>query len=162
MPFIISFETFIWSLWGISPLDSWHSQWKTSLIYRKAYSQRSGTQPSLHISVWSCIMLYTRFLFHFGTFRFALIIMCASFFLFLIFLRTTGNTIFHHVLNINANWWTCSCGLYHQIRRQTKILSTLQTKYQLFAFPSLHAGIVYTCWPAFVEPFKPSVFQWLA
>lgn len=85
-----------------------------------------------------------------------------KFFLFLIFLRTTGNTIFHHVLNINANWWTCSCGLYHQIRRQTKIWSTLQTKYQLFAFPSLHAGIVYTCWPAFVEPFKPSVFQWLA
>lgn len=47
MPFIISFETFIWSLRGISPLDSWHSQWKRSLIYRKAYSQKSRAQPSL-------------------------------------------------------------------------------------------------------------------
>lgn len=64
MPFIISFETFIWSLGGISPLDSWHSQWKTSLIYREAYSQRSRAQPSLRLAMLKHTMVYipSRFL----------------------------------------------------------------------------------------------------
>lgn len=65
VPFIISFETFIWSLWGISPLDSWHSQWKTSLIYREAYSQEktrsAPTPPSPsppRPAMWNSLMVY--------------------------------------------------------------------------------------------------------
>lgn len=61
VPFIISFETFIWSLWGISPLDSWHSQWKTSLIYREAYSQektRSAPPRPPRPAMWNGLMVY--------------------------------------------------------------------------------------------------------
>lgn len=48
VPFIISFESFIWSLIGISSLDSWHSRWKTSLIQREAFNRwsRSHYSPS--------------------------------------------------------------------------------------------------------------------
>lgn len=47
VPFIISFETFIWSLLGISPLDSWHSRWKTSLIHWEAFNQWSSSLCSI-------------------------------------------------------------------------------------------------------------------
>ncbi len=59
VPFIISFETFIWSLLGISPLDSWHSRWKTSLIHWEAFSQWSYSLCSISHSVQPCQDSYT-------------------------------------------------------------------------------------------------------
>lgn len=54
VPFIISFESFIWSLIGISSLDSWHSRWKTSLIQREAFNRWSRSLYSLSHGFHPC------------------------------------------------------------------------------------------------------------
>lgn len=63
VPFIISFQTFIWSLWGISPLDSWHSQWKTSIIYGRLTAGEAGlSSHNERMPLWFCFGLILFFL----------------------------------------------------------------------------------------------------